>query len=207
MWIYIIVCLGIVTIILSFLHVYVSVNSIVTRKIFHIVICLVSLYNTLLYKENEIIFIIPCIFLFSVFIIKRCDLMPFMNRGKEEYGDLWLAIIIFISSVLVYLNIINEDTIYIYFLILGFGDGVSGLTPVIFRNKTTIYNGKSLQGSVLFFVFSMSAIIIFNDILFDIMLWKVLFLCLSSTLLEFVSNKVSDNVLIYINVIVLSYII
>ena len=53
MWIYIIVCLGIVTIILSFLHVYVSVNSIVTRKVFHIVICLVSLYNTLLYKENE----------------------------------------------------------------------------------------------------------------------------------------------------------
>ena len=207
MWIVIILFLFCVTIILSSLNVYLNVNSIITRKVFHIIICLVSLYNSLLYEENLKIFIVPCIFVFCVLFIKQYKIMPFIRRIEEKNGDVWLSVIILINSFFIYFNIIDSFVIYIYYLILGFGDGVSGISPLIFEKRLMIKNGKSINGCSLFFLFSFLILLLFNNLLYNIPVYKVIVLCFSSALIEFLSNRLSDNLLIYLNILFFYYFI
>ena len=203
MWFAIILILFVIVIILSGLNVYLNVNAIVTRKVFHVVICIVSLYNSLLYKENIKITIIPLVFVLSVLFINIFKIMPFIKRKEEAHGDIWLSLIILINSIFVYFNIIDVSIVYLYYLILGFGDGVSGIAPLIFSKRLKIKNGKSVNGSCLFFIFSFLIILTFNKILYNINLYNAIILCFSSTIIELFSNKISDNLLIYINVLIL----
>lgn len=90
---------------------------------------------------------------------------------------------------------------------LGWGDG---LAPVIGkkygRHKYKILSEKSFEGSIAFFVFGFLAAVLFNYIFFGHVNLSFIFICaVITTIIEGVSPKDFDNILIPIAVMLIYY--
>ena len=200
MWLVIIAFLIILTLILMFLFLRFNINKIILRKILHIVVCLICILNNKIYYEEISILFIPVIFFFINIVIKKYNIFSFMMRENEHNGALHLSIIILLTTILHCINLLNIEYVNYFYIVLAFGDGLSGLTPVIFKNRLTLKNNKSINGFILFFIFSFLSLFIYNKFTLSLEVGCIFLVCLSSAIIELITNNGYDNLFIFVNV-------
>lgn len=123
------------------------------------------------------------------------------DRNELLKGPLYFTLVMNLMGTVFY----NSTLAVTSMAFLGWGDGIAPIFGKKFgKNKYRIFAEKSIEGSVAFFFFGLAAAIFFNYLLFgSVRINHLLISGILATLVEAVSPKDIDNILIPVAVIIL----
>lgn len=166
------------------------------RKSVHLLTSIIFIIGTFLLPE--LIFIFLCFESLLAFIIsKKINTFSAAHKTREidKNHGLYMYIIGVILAVTFFYN--HIDLVRVAFLILGFSDSIASLIGKLFPyKKFKVFNYKSLSGSTAFFISTL--IILYFSQTYSEGLIQIFMLSIGITLLEIISYKGNDNLLILI---------
>jgi phytol kinase len=156
--------------------------------------------------------IAPIAFIFLNYLSYKQNIFKSIERsGKGNLGTVYFPISLLILVLMTYLVEPSKSLNYIGalgILILGYGDGFAAIIGKKF-GKTKLIFGKSLEGSITFYVASLLVVIvvlfIYQPMLSNTLL-IVLLLPLFATLIELITPAGLDNLTIPLGVAAIAYV-
>ena len=163
----------------------------------HIFSCLSVFIINYYYLNTIHMFIIPFLYIILNGIIIRYNLFSIMKRKTKHLGAVYFSITLFIGQLFVYFdnNLLNLS--YYSLLILAFGDGASGLFGAIIRKNFYLTKYKTIIGLISFNVCSFIVLMLVDPYLLSIGTINILFLVITSSVIELLTDSGLDNFTIY----------
>ena len=164
------------------------------RKIAHIWTWIIT-FISLDYLSLADYSVLVILFLIEFIFIRKYDLVKFMTSNKRWYWDLffiiWQWVLIWFSSY----NIVITKA---WLLLLTLADWLAPFWKNIYNKK--LYREKTFGGSIIFFLISLLILSFYFSLSI-----KIFLIALFLTIIELISFKWLDNVLIPIFTIIVLY--
>ncbi|HOJ37122.1 MAG TPA: DUF92 domain-containing protein [Ignavibacteriales bacterium] len=176
-----------------------KVSTIITRKILHIIACVMIAYSPYLIQNYYLNLSLFFIVFVIVTVLNFKNFFSSFTLNDKNYGIVFLPI----AYVISYLIVGEENKLIITtaFLILGFSDGLSGLIGTLYANKfyKITKDTKSYLGSTIFLLSTILILYLqLKDIIIDNQYLRisVLLLAYLLTAIEAGSSYGVDNLFI-----------
>lgn len=187
----------------------ISDNS--SRKVVHVMVSFswVIMYKYLGFTIHSIIPPISFVIINYISVKKDTFSMMELHNEKKNYGTVYYALSFLILGLI---TLFNNKFIIPYGIgvfCMAFGDGFAAVVGRFFEKyNIKLINNKTLAGSITSFILSMLVVIIINCI-FNVgySVLSIFLIGLSSSILELISPKGTDNLTVPILVAVISYIL
>lgn len=181
-----------------------------SRKIVHIFISFTWLIMIYFFNGTIHMLIPGLTFIILNYISYKKGILSMIERddqNEQSLGTVYYACSIFIFSLLTLLNeqFLIPSTIGLFCMALG-----DGLAPFFGKRYSFIklYNKKTISGGISVFLLSVFVILVierFTNVNFSIL--GVILIAISSSLLEIISKKGLDNLILPIGVMIVSYLL
>lgn len=167
------------------------VPSYISRKIAHLGSAVIGFF-TPYYLDRFQILVLCLVFILCLFYTRRTNILSSIQKiDRKTWGEIFLPLGIAVSA-LIFLP--SEKSAFQFgILVMGFSDGIAGLLGESFGRHFLISKyRKSTEGTVAFFLISLTLILIFARN-FNL---ETVFVALVLTLAEFLLSRGLDNVIL-----------
>lgn len=167
-----------------------------SRKIIHTLIVFTWVFLYVFFWDNWQIIIVPISFIIINGLSYKFKLFKMIERDDDNNNHLGTVYFSVGITALMIFALIWPQTIFATGLAtfaLCFGDGPAALFGTLAKKKTSLCNGKTLQGTIACFVGTLVGLYVFALVMsYDLPLWIALILSIATAFLELV-GKGFDN--------------
>ncbi len=188
----------------------ISDNS--SRKVVHVMVSFAWVIMFYFFKYSIHNIIPPITFIIINYISYKNDtfkMMEIHNKKEKSLGTVYYAVSIFLLSLL---SVINNKFMIPYGIgvfCMAFGDGFAAIVGRFFeKNNIKLINNKTLFGSLTSFILSLVVVVILN-VVFNVnySIFAIFIISISSSLLELISPKGTDNLTVPIVTAFIAYLL
>ena len=172
----------------------------VTRKLVHILIGFVFPIQYHFFREDALgMLLLPAIITVTLFLVARYRLIPAMVNPNNPYGIFYYALgILALNAVAVLCPAMHAAEGAAVFA-LAFGDGAAALLSPLFKRRHRIRGDKTIEGTLLCFLFAALGILLVGVMLPSLMLspWLILGAAALASLLELFGGRYDNLAILF----------
>lgn len=159
------------------LHGRCGVGASTTRKLVHILIGFVFPIQYYFFREDALgMLLLPAIITITLFLVARYRLIPAMVNPENPYGIFYYALGILVLNLVAVLYPAMHAAEGAAVFALAFGDGAATLLTPLFKKRHKIFRGKTVEGTLLCFLFAALGMLLLGLMLPALMLPPLLIL-------------------------------
>ena len=183
--------------VVSFLLYKVSKQTEYARKLVHIALGAWPFIGFYYFPNLWSLVSIPVFFVFANYMVKRYNLLPFMERTDSGLGTVWYALALSVVMAIGYVTGFHYIS-YISMLVLALGDGLAAVVGTMFaKNKLVIagetFNKSRIGSCTVFFITAGISLTFYPTATFAVGLFVAIFLGCIAMALECFSTEGYDN--------------